>query len=235
MSTTKETPMKLYFHPASTTCRPILLLAAEAAIPLQMQVVDLFAGEHRTERFAAINPNRAVPVLEDGSFRLTESSAILKYLAEVRGAPSYPSDPRARARVNALMDWFNTGFYREFGYGVVYPQVIPDYAWPNAAMGSLALIKAEHGARRHLDVLDRHWLAGAGPYLGGAEPCLADYMGAAYVTIGELAEFDLSPWPRIRRWIAAMKARPSWSQVNGAFEDWRKAAHAARALPAAAA
>jgi glutathione S-transferase len=227
--------MKLYLHPASTTCRPILLLAAEAAIKLELRVVNLFAGEHLSERFARINPNQAVPVLEDGCFRLTESSAILKYLAEIYGAPSYPSEPRARARVNALMDWFNTGFYREFGYGVVYPQVIPDHAWPDVAMGSVAMAKAERGARRYLEVLDRHWLNGPGAYLGGAEPCLADYMGAAYVTLGELVDYDLSPWPRVERWIRATKARPSWAPVNGAFDDWRRAAHAARALPAVAA
>lgn len=227
--------MKLYYHPASTTCRPILLLAAEAAIPLEQRIVNLFAGEHLSERFARINPNRAVPVLEDACFRLTESSAILKYLAEVYGAPSYPSEPRARARVNALMDWFNTGFYREFGYGIVYPQVIPDQAWPDAVMNGIAIAKAERGARRYFDVLEQHWLNSAGAYLGGAEPCLADYMGAAYVTIGELVAFDLSPWPRIGRWIAAMKARPSWAQVNGAFEDWRRAARAAHRIEVAAA
>jgi len=39
-------------------------------------------GEHYQPEYVAINPNRMVPVLEDGDFRLTESSAILKYLAE---------------------------------------------------------------------------------------------------------------------------------------------------------
>ncbi len=37
--------MKLYYHPISTTSRPIMLFAAEAGIPLEMQVVDLFTGE----------------------------------------------------------------------------------------------------------------------------------------------------------------------------------------------
>ena len=74
--------MKLYYHPISTTSRPLMLFAAEAGIPLEMQVVDLFTGEHVKPPYEAINPNRLVPVLEDGAFRLTESSAILKYLAD---------------------------------------------------------------------------------------------------------------------------------------------------------
>jgi glutathione S-transferase len=212
--------MKLYHYPASTTCRPILLLAEEERIPLQMEVVDLFAGEHHADVFAALNPNRAVPVLVDGDLRLTESSAILKYLAERSGSGAYPAAPRARAQVNALMDWFNTGFYREFGYGVVYPQILPDHAWPDPSMRGPALARATLGARRFLDVLDRHWLAGSGPYLGGSSPNLADYLGACFATIGELVEFDLSPWPRVEHWLDAMARRPSWSVANAAFRGW---------------
>lgn len=220
--------MKLYHHPASTTCRPIMLLAAEERIPLEMEIVDLFTGAHLSERFAAINPNRAVPVLEDGAFRLTECSAILKYLAERTGSAAYPAEPRTRARVNALMDWFNTGFYREFGYGVVYPQVLPEHAWPDPSMRGIALAKATRAARRFLDVLDRHWLDGEGWYLGGPAPNLADYMGASFVTLGELVEFDLTPWPRVEHWLDAMATRPSWVPANAAFLDWCDTANRAR-------
>ncbi|HWG35604.1 MAG TPA: glutathione S-transferase N-terminal domain-containing protein, partial [Gemmatimonadaceae bacterium] len=72
--------MKLYYHPVSTTSRPIVLFAAESDIDLDYQIVDLFTGEQYQPEYAAINPSRQVPVLEDGDFRLTESSAILKYL-----------------------------------------------------------------------------------------------------------------------------------------------------------
>lgn len=212
--------MKLHAHPASTTCRPILLFAAESGIALDVAFVDLFAGDQRSPGFAAINPNGAVPVLEDGAFRLTECSAILKYLAERIRSPAYPADPQARARVNALMDWFNTDFYRAFGHGLVYPQVLPDHAWPDARMQQIALARAEAEAGRRLDVLDRHLLDAEAPYLGGAAPSLADCLGATLVTIGALIDFDLARWPRVRRWLAAMTARPSWAPVNRAFEDW---------------
>ena len=54
-----------------------MLFASEEGIDLDYQVVDLFTGEHLKPEFAAINPSSLVPVLEDGDFRLTESSAIL--------------------------------------------------------------------------------------------------------------------------------------------------------------
>ena len=74
--------MKLYMHPVSMTSRPVGLFVAENNIPMDEQVVDLMTGEHYGADFTGINPSRQVPVLEDGDFRLTESSAILKYLAD---------------------------------------------------------------------------------------------------------------------------------------------------------
>jgi len=53
--------MKRYYHPISTASRPIMLFAAESGIALDMQVGDLFVGEHTQPTYAAINPNRLVP------------------------------------------------------------------------------------------------------------------------------------------------------------------------------
>src|SRR4029079_17101653 len=86
-----ENPLKLYYHPVSTTCRPIMLFAAESGIKLDLALVDLFTGAHYKPDFLAVNPSPQVPVLDDGDFRLTESSAILKYLAEKVNSPAYPT------------------------------------------------------------------------------------------------------------------------------------------------
>ena len=119
--------MKLYYHPASTTSRPIMLLAAEHKLPLEMRTVDLFTGEHMQPPYAAINPNRLVPALEDGAFRLTESSAIQIPGRGVGPARLYPKDAKQRARVNERMDWINTQLCRELAYGFVYPQIFPHH------------------------------------------------------------------------------------------------------------
>lgn len=215
--------MKLHYFDGSTTCRPIVMLAAEAGIPLELEPVDLFGGEHLGPAYTAKNPNQLVPLLEDGDFRLTESSAILKYLAEVSGSPAYPADPRGRARVNEQMDWFNTAFYRDWGYGVVYPKVMPATALPDAGAQQMVSERCAKRAERLMGILNDHMLKDPGPYLGGAEPNLADFIGAAFVTIGEMLAFDFARYPRVQRWIAAMRARPSWAKANGGFEGWRDA------------
>ena len=220
--------MKLYYEPSSTTCRGVMLFAAEHDLALDYEHVDLFNGGHRSPEFAAINPNQSVPVLEDDGFWMTEGSAILKYLADKMDSPTYPKPLQARARVNAAMDWFNTGLYHDLGYGAVYPQVLPDYSRPDPAAQADTLRRGyERGARR-LRVLDGMLAEHGGPFVCGPELTIADYLGAAYVTLAELIAFDFSPYPHVQRWLAAMRARPAWDEVNAAFYGWRSAMLAQR-------
>jgi len=208
--------MKLHYHPVSTVCRPIMQLVAEENIPLEFELVDLFKGAHLQPPYTAINPSRQVPVLDDDDLRLTECSAILKYLAEKSGSKTYPEELRQRARVNERMDWFNTGCYRDLGYGLVYPQCLPHYKRADERVQAATLAWGRERARNWLDVLDRA-IIGPNPYVCGSEITIADYFGAGIITVGEVVHLDYSPWPNVSRWLATMKARPGWAKANEAF------------------
>src|SRR5437868_2049182 len=117
--------MKLYMHPVSMTSRPVRLFMAEKGLKADEEVVDLMTGAHYQEPYASLNPNKLVPMLDDDGFKLTESSAILKYLADKFDLPEYPKDLKARAKVNEIMDWLNTNFYREYGYGFILSAGVP--------------------------------------------------------------------------------------------------------------
>ena len=208
--------MKLYYHPVSTVSRPVLLLISEAAINVQLEVVDLFSGAHLKPPFATINPSKQVPVLDDDGFVLTESSAILKYLAEKVGAPTYPQDLRQRARINERMDWLNTGLYRDLGYGLIYPQCLPTHKRPDDRVQAGIIAWAREKSRGWLDVLDKDMI-GANAFICGDRITIADYLGASYLTLGEVVHLDYSPWRNVCRWLDAMKARPSWRSVNEGF------------------
>ena len=209
--------MKLYYHPVSTTSRPVVLFATESDIALDYQLVDLFTGEQYQPEYAAINPSRQVPVLEDGDFRLTESSAILKYLADRTGSAAYPSDLRKRARVNERMDWLNTGFSRDFSYGFLYPQIFPFMrrSDDNVQAGTVAWGKDK--ALIWLKVLDEGLIGPRSAFLCGDDITLADYLGAMMVLGGEVIDCRFDAYPNISRWLRNMKALKSWAKVNEAF------------------
>jgi glutathione S-transferase len=209
--------MKLYYHPVSTTSRPILLFAAESNIDLDYQIVDLFTGEQYKPEYSAINPSHQVPVLEDGDFRLTESSAILKYLAEKARSPAYPADLRKRARINERMDWLNTGFYRDFSYGFLYPQIFPFMKRPDDAVQAGTVAWGKDKALGWLKVLDESIIGPRSAHLCGDEITIADYLGAMMILGGEAIDCKFGAYPNICRWLGNMKALKSWAKVNEAF------------------
>ena len=210
--------MKLYSHPFSTAGRPVRLLLAEKKIPYEEVTVDLMKGAHHQPPYSDLNPSRMVPMLEDGDFRLTESSAILKYLADKYDLKEYPEALRDRARVNEIMDWLNTQFYRDFGYGLVYPQLFPHHKRRSDEAHAAAIEWGQAGAKRWLRVLDEHWLGHGNAYLCGSKLTLADYLGSGIVSIGELVGCDFASYPNIRAWLGRMRQLPHWGDVNAAFE-----------------
>ncbi len=209
--------MKLYYHPASTTSRIVMLCAAEENIALEYRVVDLFTGEHLKPPYTDLNPNALVPMLEDGDFRLTESATIIRYLAEKVGSPAYPAELRARARVNEMIDWFQTNLYREFAYGLVYSQTFPHHKRRSDEAQAATLAWAKDKTNGWLAILDRNLIGPNKAYLCGERITVADYLGAEMVGLGELIRCDYSAYPNVGRWMGRMKALKSWAKVNEAI------------------
>jgi glutathione S-transferase len=218
--------MKLYMHPVSMTSRPVRLFIAESNIPVDEQVVDLMTGEHLREPYATINPNCLVPMLEDGDLRLTESSAILKYLADKIGSPAYPKDLKQRAKVNEVMDWLNTNFYRDWGYGLAYPQLFPHHKRRSDEAHAATIEWGCENSKRWLKLLNDHWIGPTRRYLCGDQITIADYFGSGLVTLGEIIRCDFSQYPNITRWLDTMKTLRSWKSINEHFYGFAEAVKA---------
>ena len=221
--------MKLYMHPVSTTSRPVMQFIADNKIACDMQVVDILKGEHYGEAYSKLNPNHLIPMLEDGDFRLTESATILRYLADKVGSSAYPKDPKSRARVDEIMDWLNSNLYRDWGYGLIYPQLFPHLkrADEKVQAGTIAWGKEKSAA--WLQILNDYWLGPKKQYLCGDSITIADYFGAAIVTAGELIHCDYSKYPNIVRWLDGIKKRPSYATVYETFNGFVASTKAAAA------
>ncbi len=204
--------MKLYMHPVSTTSRPVMQFIADNNIACDMQVIDLFSGEHMKEPYAALNPSKMIPMLEDSGFRLTESSAILKYLADKINSPAYPKDLQKRARVNEVMDWLNSNFYRDWGYGLIYPQLFPHHKRRSDEAHGGAIEWGKKASENWLQILNDN-IIGKHKYLCGDELTIADYFGLAILQVGDVIRCDFKKYPNVARWLDAMKSRPSYAKI----------------------
>jgi glutathione S-transferase len=205
--------LKLYMHPVSTVSRPVSLLIAEKNLPVEQQVVDLMTGEHLKPEYAAINPNKQVPALVEDDFRMTESSAILKYLGSRFELPEYPKDLKERAKVDSVMDWFNTQLYRDFGYGLLYPQIFPHHHRPTEDQQKGVIAWGKEKSCGWLSILDQN-IIGADDYVANNRISIADYFGAGILTAGEIIHCQFAGYANVQRWLGNMKALPTWAKVN---------------------
>lgn len=93
---------------AAPNGRRVAIMLEECGLPHRTHPIDLTAGEHDTPVFRAINPAGAIPVIvdheaQDGALTLSQSAAILLYLADKTGR-FLPAAGAERARVvEALM------------------------------------------------------------------------------------------------------------------------------------
>lgn len=90
--------MKLYEFAFTRSIRARWMLQ-ELGVDFEPVSVDLFGGEASRPEFLKLNPAAKIPVLVDGDLVLTESAAIVLYLAE-KYRRFLPTDPRGRAEVN---------------------------------------------------------------------------------------------------------------------------------------
>jgi glutathione S-transferase len=92
--------IKLYGFAPTRSIR-VLWTLRELDVDFEFVTVNLLAGEHQRPEFLQLNPAGKVPVLVDGDLVLTESIAIVLYLADkYRARDLLPTDLKQRAQVN---------------------------------------------------------------------------------------------------------------------------------------
>jgi glutathione S-transferase len=168
-----------------------------------------FGGTASAE-YRAMQPLGLVPSLEeDGGFTLFESNSICRYLcnAHAPDSPLYPAAPRARAAVEAWMDFQQTAVNRPMG--IVFLGLVrtpPDKrntAAIAAAAEEVGRIWAIHDAR----------LAGR-PWLAGETMTLADMVHGPYVHRWFALDIPggRPEMPHLRAWYERLLARPAYAR-----------------------
>ncbi len=189
--------MKLYDYAASANCYKVRLLLAHLRVEYERVPIDIFGGDTLSDEFAAINPARTTPVLEDppGTF-LQESNAILLHLA--RGTPFLPDDPQ-------VYRWL---FYEQ-------ADVVPTMGGLRFRLitGRLAPDDAESLRRRAasyevLELLDAH--LSPREFFVGDRYGVADIGIYGYVHVAGEAGLDLQPYPALRAWLERVLAQPGY-------------------------
>jgi glutathione S-transferase len=88
----------------------VFVTLREKRLPFQLRTVALQRHEQHADDFRRLSLTGRVPALEDGTFTVSESSAIVEYLDEryPDTTPALPRDVRERARARQLMAWIRS-------------------------------------------------------------------------------------------------------------------------------
>lgn len=200
----------LHYWPTPNGHKITLLLEelAEAGARLAYSVkpVNIGKGDQFSPEFLSISPNNKMPAIvdhtpTDGSEALSvfESGAILLYLAEKTGH-FLPQGLRERTTVLEWLFWQVAGLgpmTGQYGHFHVYaPESIP-----YAKQRYLA------EAQRLLGVLNTRLASRS--FIAGDDYSIADMAAYPWINVYDQAPIDLSPYPEVRRWHAAIAARPA--------------------------
>lgn len=201
--------MKLYDYILSPSCYKVRLMAALTGVKLDIRPVDFHpGGEHRGPELSALNPGGSIPILEDGDLILTESSAMLAYLA-AKAAPEWlgTGDPEETARIQQWLS-FSHRLTSSLGGARLHEMLLrPGNIGALQASGIAALRELESGLFEQQLRSTR--------FLASTRPTIADIACFPYVALAPDGGVSLDPYPTIRLWSRALRALDGFIEMSG--------------------
>ncbi|NUO53748.1 MAG: glutathione S-transferase family protein [Polyangiaceae bacterium] len=203
--------MKLYVNLVSPNVRRVRLTAAVLGLHLEDVPLDFARGEHKTPEFLALNPNGSVPTLVDGDFVLTESRAIMQYLASKKPESGLlPTDEQARADVARWQFWDASHFSPQLGT-LAFQRIIKQ----RFGMGDPDAGKVEEALtnfRRFAAVLNKHLERKR--YVVGESLTIADLTLASSLMYAEASGAAVAEFPEMQAWFSRIAEMDAWKKTS---------------------
>ncbi|MFM5820116.1 glutathione S-transferase family protein [Aeromonas sanarellii] len=199
--------LTLYLAPG-TCAMAVRIALVEAGAPHRVKRLDLAAGEQRTPEYLAINPKGRVPALATEQGVLTETPALLLYVAqrfpEAKLAPL--EDPFLLARMQEVHSFLASTVHVAHAHGRRGSR------WADAEH-AIAAMKARmpQNMREGFDQIERHYLTG--PWVLGERFSLADIYLFVVASWLESDGVAIDEFPKVAAHTRRMLARPAVQQA----------------------
>lgn len=191
--------MKLFHHPLSGHSHRARLFLSLVGLPHDLVEVDLKAGAHKQPYFLKMNPFGQVPVLEDDGEYVSDSNAILVYVAKKAGLADWlPEDAEGASSVQR---WLSVAA-GEIAYGPAAARLITVFG---AKFNQEEVIGRAHVilARLETQLADRLWLV-------KDRPTIADVAIYSYVARAPEGNVDLSGYPAVNAFLRRVESLPGF-------------------------
>ncbi len=199
--------MKFYFAP-NTISIAVAILLEELGLDYEPVKLDFASGEQTKPDYHKINPKGRVPALVTDDGILTETGAILEYLtARAENTDFLMADPWDMAQMRSVM------FYLASTMHVNHAHKMRGHRWANHESSWQDMTsKVPETMTASCAFIEEDCLKT--PFLMGDQFTLADPYLFIVCNWASGDGVDLTPFPKIRAFLATMEARPSVKAVR---------------------
>ncbi|WP_227270021.1 glutathione S-transferase family protein [Roseobacter weihaiensis] len=199
--------MRLYYAPGTISVAVAIALH-EAGLEFEPVLVSFKEAAQTKPDFLAVNPKGRVPTLEISGTYLTETGALLDYIAAIApDAGLVPADPLEAAHMRSVMYYLASTMHVNHAHGRRGSR------WADAPESHADMAaKVPHTMAESARYVQNHCLRG--PFVMGAGFSIADpylFMLCSWLT-GDGVE--LADFPRIAAYLERMRARASVRAVT---------------------
>ncbi len=196
--------LKIWGRTNSVNVQKVMWTIAELGLDAERIDAGMAHGIVNEPRFAALNPNRTVPVIDDGGVVVWESNAIIRYLA-AKYAPGQliPTDAAARAKAEMWMDWQQTTLMPGMS-----PLFLGLIRTPPEKRDAKAIADGAKSVTAAMRILDAH--------LAGQSYVAADHLSVADIPLGcavyrwYALPTDHADFPNLKAWYDRLATRPGF-------------------------
>jgi glutathione S-transferase len=209
--------LKVWGRRNSQNVQKVMWLVGELSLSHEHIPAGGAFGRLSEPQFGALNPNRLIPVIKDGTAVVWESHAILRYLAASYGGNRlWPSDPYMRSLADRWLDWSQSLWEPAFVTGIFWgyhrtPEPDRNEAAVAAAMQRcVALVGIADAVLAHRS------------FLAGPDFTLADipFGSTLYRYFG--LDIQRPPTPHVEAYFARLEGRPAYREhIMVPFADLR--------------
>lgn len=191
----------------SSNVMKVLWLLDELGLTYERIDAGMEFGRTDTPEYRAMNPLGVVPTLQEDGFALFESNAILRYLcrAHAPDTPLYPREARARATVEAWMDFQQTALTPP--QSAVFTMAVRT---PPERRDTAILAKSTAAAARIWAMLDAR--LAEHPFVAGEQFSLADMPFGPSAHRWFNMEIARPEAPHLQAWYNRLLQRPAFAR-----------------------
>jgi glutathione S-transferase len=191
--------MKLYYHPLSGHAHRARLFLSLLGVAHELVPVDLVAGAHKAPAFLQMNRFGQVPVLDDDGVIVSDSNAILIYLAKKhRRADWLPETPEGAA---AVQRWLSVAA-GQIAFGPAAARLVTLFG---AKFNAEEVVARAHAILTIVDaeLEGRRWIA-------AAQPTIADVALYSYIARAPEGNVDLTAYRNVQAWLSRVESLPGF-------------------------